>query len=363
MNMDQMESIPSNFWDDYLQGNKGTGTGQQELSAANLQSFSTNNGTMFAEQQQQQYPLAQNSDPFSIENLQLSNNHSLGSGSFSASPDHSAANMSQSLNQLISNINETQKEVSIIKEELNKDLFPGDTDIVAAAAASGNNSNVSANIIERNSKEDTRLKGQQMVVDKRKSQNRAAQRAFRERKEQKLKELEKKLEESEAEKKKVFEELEKLKLKNIIITTENQMLIKNKNKPPVNDSIPTPNSSSVYDGDFSAFRQPPQREPVDQKFTFPCVEPNKSLVDTSIKHGSANTEALIYADPDTDGGRLLTMQAVWDYINKFEELNSAHEIDMALVMEALEGTEKCHGLGPAYSLEKLNSALFKQLSN
>ena len=164
-------------------------------------------------------------------------------------------------------------------------------------------------------------------------------------------------------KKKVFEELEKLKLKNIIITTENQMLIKNKNKPPVNDSIPTPNSSSVYDGDFSAFRQPPQREPVDQKFTFPCVEPNKSLVDTSIKHGSANTEALIYADPDTDGGRLLTMQAVWDYINKFEELNSAHEIDMALVMEALECTEKCHGLGPAYSLEKLNSALFKQLSN
>lgn len=63
------------------------------------------------------------------------------------------------------------------------------------------------------------------IIRKRKAQNRAAQRAFRERKEARVRELEQKLNESEKEKKRLFFENERLKRENTVVTTENQVLL------------------------------------------------------------------------------------------------------------------------------------------
>lgn len=60
---------------------------------------------------------------------------------------------------------------------------------------------------------------------KRKAQNRAAQRAFRERKEARVRELEQKLSESEKEQKRLFLENVRLKRENTVISTENQVLL------------------------------------------------------------------------------------------------------------------------------------------
>ncbi|ODV93897.1 hypothetical protein PACTADRAFT_51645 [Pachysolen tannophilus NRRL Y-2460] len=192
---------------------------------------------------------------------------------------------------------------------------------------------------------------------KRKAQNRAAQRAFRERKETKLKELSTKLNKTEAENEKLSRELEELKQKIIMLDTENQLLTKNY-------SIVASDSNS---GKFSFKSEKPNTSTV---FSFPLDKEkfiNNLIKDTEHDISKAfQNDNLVYQETgDTNGnscGKILTVGAVWDYLYNFSMEHEELELDITNIMDQLKGNEKCHGYGPGYSLKLLNEIIAEAIS-
>ncbi|SCU95872.1 LAMI_0F04170g1_1 [Lachancea mirantina] len=158
---------------------------------------------------------------------------------------------------------------------------------------------------------------EEQVLERKKAQNRAAQKAFRERKEAKLREAEEKLRESETSRKALQDELEKLR-------RENVNLLSQKSK----------NTHSGSHGE--TFTQ--------GKFTFPTEsEFMASLVSEGV-HGvniPATKESYMH-----DGTKLLTVPATWEYLH---EISQERNFDVYYVMQHLQGNEVCHGHGPAYA--------------
>ncbi|KAM9935078.1 hypothetical protein OXX80_005347 [Metschnikowia pulcherrima] len=178
-------------------------------------------------------------------------------------------------------------------------------------------------------KDDSLLTEEQLVI-KRKAQNRLAQRAFRERKESKLKELQQKLLESEGERRRLLEVLDEVKQQFISVKTENQVLRQHSN---------TSSQTS--------------------KFTFP--QSQEAFVE-QMMHGQQHvvkpdTVSKIYEEPQRPGEKVLAVGAVWDYLQFKIEEEEYENIDMVEVMMALKGNEVCHGYGPAYPLELVDEAL------
>lgn len=296
----EQSSDPS-FWDSYMDSDMKSAP---ELTTANLQSFSLATGVLG-----DQLPVFPQQAPYI--GLQLKPGVPLESLSILSEASN---NITNNLSLLMTTINKTQQEVVNIKKEL------GEDGLVAATEKSSSKSSKS-------------------LEDKRKSQNRAAQRAFRERKEQKLKQLERKLEESEIEKKRILDELEKMKLKNIVMATENQLL-KSKEEGQ--------RSGSEEDTPVAAARS---------EFTFPAVQA------FDLDSGSGAKGNVIYSDPEKNEIKLLTIGAVWDYLHNVEELNPNVELDISRIMSELEGSERCHGFGPAYPLAAIHAAICKQIYN
>lgn len=175
-------------------------------------------------------------------------------------------------------------------------------------------------------KDDSELTEAELQM-KRKAQNRAAQRAFRERKETKLKDLELKLNKSEEEKQQLIDQLEAIRRNNLNVIAENQKL---------RNSNPFDHSSD---------------------FAFPKNE--KQFIDGML-HGTnhvfqADYSKKVYDSPD-NGNRVLALGAVWDYLLykvETEDLN----VDVVEVMSKLRGNEKCHGFGPAYPVDLIDQVL------
>ncbi|CEP60907.1 Yap3p LALA0_S02e02388g [Lachancea lanzarotensis] len=160
---------------------------------------------------------------------------------------------------------------------------------------------------------------EQEILARKKAQNRAAQKAFRERKEAKLKELEAKLLSSERDKKVLLQELEDLKKLNLEIATENRLLSKTEQRP----------SSDV------------RTEAV--KYHFPT---RKQFFDAANgDHMAALKAPMSLSSYVRDGQKLLTLPATWEYLH---ELSKSEDFDIYFVMETLRGNEVCHGYGPAY---------------
>lgn len=172
---------------------------------------------------------------------------------------------------------------------------------------------------------------------KRKAQNRAAQRAFRERKETKLKELESKLLQSEDERQKLMDELDLIRKQNILILTENEILRSRKD-----GSGPVANEAAGNE----------------DKFTFPRTQLDfiEAMVHGTVHNVQPDKINKVYVD---SGLKILAMGAVWDYLQiKTEELDLDFDsLDITEVMNRLRGHEKCHGYGPAYPLDLVNQAL------
>lgn len=188
-------------------------------------------------------------------------------------------------------------------------------------------------------KDDSELTEEELQL-KRKAQNRAAQRAFRERKETKLKELEAKLLKSEEERQKLMEELELIKKQNITISTENEIL-KSKNEFSVRNSE---NSEARNNGFIF---------PKDQnQFIKGLIDDTQHQIDSSL----VNT---VYETPDSPGKKILAIGAVWDYLQiKAEERNlDSQSFDVIEIMNKLKGNERCHGFGPAYPLELVDEII------
>ncbi|KAI5967957.1 FCR3 [Candida margitis] len=182
-------------------------------------------------------------------------------------------------------------------------------------------------------RDDSELTDEELQM-KRKAQNRAAQRAFRERKETKLKELEAKLLQSEEERQKLVEQLEAIRKQNLSICTENEIL-------RTNEGSLTANKTTV------------------DKFHFPQTQDD--FID-EITRGTnhqvkKDTINKVYNNPE--GDKLLALGAVWDYLQiKVEEANlDLSTIDFNEVMDRLKGNEKCHGYGPAYPLSLVQQAV------
>lgn len=195
-------------------------------------------------------------------------------------------------------------------------------------------------------RDDSELTEEELQL-KRKAQNRAAQRAFRERKETKLKELEAKLLQSEEERQKSMDQLEIIRKQNISITTENEILR---------------SSGDIHSGGAFPSRHP-HITPVN-KFNFPKTQ------DDFIKHVLRGTDHKLKEEnknkvyADNDGCKLLALGAVWDYLQiKAEEADlDFNSIDFSDVMERLKGAERCHGYGPAYPLDLVNQAIESSLN-
>lgn len=193
--------------------------------------------------------------------------------------------------------------------------------------------------------DDSELNEEELAL-KRKAQNRAAQRAFRERKETKLKDLEAKLLQSEDERQKLIQELHLIKQQNISMASENELLRLDKG----------PGTSSWHGDGYGA--------PVANKFTFPQNQREfiEGIMEGSQHQINGETVNKVYDSPDQPGHKVLAVGAVWDYLQIKVEEEDYEDLDIVEVMERLRGNERCHGYGPAYPLQLVNQVI-EQVSN
>lgn len=175
---------------------------------------------------------------------------------------------------------------------------------------------------------------QKEIVNKRKAQNRAAQRAFRERKEMKLKELEEKLNKSEHDKAQLLKQLEDIKKQNIVISTENKLLAQNTNPGEAASSVSTQATSTAT-----------------SSFSFP----NSKSIDPIKYHIHPNQ----LTNPDIPYEyKRLTITEVWEYLTEHYD----PELKIDEVMSRIKGLEVCHQHGPAYPLRLVDEIAQKSLA-
>lgn len=167
------------------------------------------------------------------------------------------------------------------------------------------------------------------LADRRKAQNRAAQRAFRERKEMKLKELEDKLNKSEYDKANLYRQLEELKKQNVVISTENKLLLQNGNTivPLTTTTTNIPNSSS-NNGSFS----------------FPSGDYHQSF---QVKKENDDSNNIILPKK---GERSLPISQVWEYLMEKND----PDLDLQVIMNEIKGLEICHEHGAAYPVSVID---------
>jgi AP-1-like factor len=168
------------------------------------------------------------------------------------------------------------------------------------------------------------------VEMKRKAQNRAAQRAFRERKEQRVRELEQKLSGAETELAKLRSENERLRKENTILMTENQVL-----------------HSSQRTAVLAANNQTP---PAPQQAMFPNHRLYANLV---AGHSEQQPSYLVY---EKEKETMLGAGAVWQMLIE-DPVMSAEDMDINFVVEYLKDKAQCDGFGPVFPLREVNQGI------
>ncbi|KAL8801187.1 MAG: hypothetical protein Q9182_004636 [Xanthomendoza sp. 2 TL-2023] len=166
---------------------------------------------------------------------------------------------------------------------------------------------------------------------RRKAQNRAAQRAFRERKERHVKDLEGKLSSATSQNNTLMAEIERLQRENKKYATQNEIL--RATTTPLNLNQPT------YNGHPTSPRSPagPMHfSPMTPRHVVPS--PNRRIVHPSTHR--------IDISPTT-GERLYGTGATWDFIQSHEAFRHGM-VDIALVTQRLQPHAICDGSGPAF---------------
>lgn len=156
------------------------------------------------------------------------------------------------------------------------------------------------------------------VREIKRAQNRAAQRAFRERKEAKLRALEQELERSEEHRKLLTQQLEELQKASL--STKRTLL------------------------EESGPLQVTDRAGI--TFSFPSEDENdhhESLHQIGQYHSDFMKEQSPYYD--ASGQQILTISATWDYLYKLSE---SQDFNIPTVLKQLKGKEVCHRIGAAY---------------
>ncbi|WPK24882.1 hypothetical protein PUMCH_002180 [Australozyma saopauloensis] len=182
--------------------------------------------------------------------------------------------------------------------------------------------------------EDSMLTEEELTM-KKKAQNRLAQRAFRERKEMKLKELELMLLQSEEQRQGLLDRLNVVRQQLNSLQSENKRL----------KSISANGSNCPTTGV--------------PNFLFPQTQ--KDFVETMTQgkpHDMSRAQVnKVYDMPQTPGRKVLGVGALWDYLLIKREEEQYENVDLLEVMLLLKGKEVCHGYGPAYPLEVIEDAL------
>ncbi|KAG7832093.1 hypothetical protein KL942_000426 [Ogataea angusta] len=191
------------------------------------------------------------------------------------------------------------------------------------------------------------LSEEALLAEKRKAQNRAAQRAFRERKEIKLKELSAKLSQSEGERQRLLQEIEQLKQKNTLLGIENEML--QKMETP---ALPKSHSSTRGHYDFPQTREDFIKSVVDVRTSAPEA-PAAGIPHSMVDGVPYSIEAYNH-----NNEKVLTVAAVWDYLNDIASEKDIN-LDIPGIISQLRGAEVCHGHGPAYPVSVVNAVVEK----
>ncbi|KAI1079666.1 hypothetical protein F5B20DRAFT_160173 [Whalleya microplaca] len=175
---------------------------------------------------------------------------------------------------------------------------------------------------------------------RRKAQNRAAQRAFRERKERHVKDLEAKLATLEAAQHQTASENEKLKRDLQKMSTENEIL-------RATSSIQARNGSASPPGGILTTTGPLQFNPTDFYSELLQNHTNKTPSHRIVESG---------------GQRLLAAGATWDYIIN-HELFKKGLVDVGDVSERLKSQAKCDGQGPVFEERAVLQAIVESVAS
>ncbi|KAI0431801.1 hypothetical protein F5Y09DRAFT_303845 [Xylaria sp. FL1042] len=174
---------------------------------------------------------------------------------------------------------------------------------------------------------------------RRKAQNRAAQRAFRERKERHVKDLEAKLASLEAAQSQTASENEKLRREMQKISTENEVL------------RATSSVHAQHNGSMS---------PVAGITTGPMqYNPTDFYSDLLQNHANKTPSHRIV---ESGGERLLAAGATWDYIIN-HDLFKKGLVDVADVSERLKCQAKCDGQGPVFEERAVLKAIMDSVAS
>lgn len=173
--------------------------------------------------------------------------------------------------------------------------------------------------------------------NRRKAQNRAAQRAFRERKERHVKDLEAKLASLEAAQKQTNTENERLKRDIQKISTENEIL-------RATTSLTSPPSG--------ALGQPTTTGPL-------TYNPTDFYGD--LLSGHANKTPSHRIVESEDGERLYAAGATWDMITSDPRFREG-KVDISGVSERLRHKARCDGQGPVFAERDIVAAIEESIS-
>ncbi|MCJ1461981.1 hypothetical protein MMC07_000581 [Pseudocyphellaria aurata] len=182
---------------------------------------------------------------------------------------------------------------------------------------------------------------------RRKAQNRAAQRAFRERKERHVKDLEIKLNSLEAHSSTLLTDNERLKRELEKLATQNEIL--RATTTPLNLAhLNNPHSHSSH-----APLQPESPIPGPQTYSPSAFHEALSGTHSSFMNKPISHRIHVSA---TTGERLLATGATWDIIQK-HELFRKGMVDIGEVCDRLKDRAMCDGSGPAFAESEIQRAI------
>lgn len=186
--------------------------------------------------------------------------------------------------------------------------------------------------------------------NRRKAQNRAAQRAFRERKERHVKELEIKLKSIEAQSSTLLTDNERLKRELEKLSTQNEILRASNslNMAHINhNSHAAAQQSSLYNATTAP---PPPDSPISGPQTY-----SPSTTFHTAQSLSGNGSHRLHTS-ETTGERLLSTNATWDLIYNHEMFRKGM-VDVGELCERLKDRAICDGTGPAFTESEIKKAI------
>lgn len=194
--------------------------------------------------------------------------------------------------------------------------------------------------------------------EKRRKINRDAQRAFRKRKEEKLKEMELKWMNSENDKKRLLKENDDLKKQSFEICQENKELFKKATATSGSDGINS-NIAGVRHGNKSFGNDN------NTLYNFPNKTEYVQFIYDDTNHGSTpNINELPDLEYKTSSGEeALTVPKTWEYLSTklHEKEQEGYTFDTWHIMNLMKGNEVCHGSGAAYMKSYVDSTLEENL--